>query len=81
MEIGGYRFTGHALRNLQERPYIKPEWIEMTLKAPDFKEVFSPWEVHFIKQIPEYGERFLRVVINPQKRTLITYFFDRRLKR
>ena len=38
---------------------------------------------HFIKQIPEYGNRWLRVVVNvevtPKKR--ITAFFDRRLGR
>jgi len=81
MELGGYKFTAHAENNLKERAYIRIEWIEKTLEAPDLKEVFSDIEIHFIKQIPEYGDRFLRVVVNPQRKTVITYFFDRRLKK
>ena len=71
MVILGYRFTSHAMRNLEERAYIKIEWIERTIKSPDFKEVFSSREVHHIKEISEYGNRFLRVVLNPQNKTVL----------
>ena len=81
MEVCGYKFTVHALENLKERSYIKLEWVERALREPDRKEPFSPWEVHFIKRITEYGGRYLRVVVNPQRRTVVTYFFDRRLKK
>lgn len=71
MQVSFYKI---CLEKLKERDYIKLEWIRETIETPDFKEEFSPWEVHFIKSISGYGNRFLRVVVNPQTKKIITYF-------
>nr|VFJ77884.1 MAG: protein of unknown function (DUF4258) [Candidatus Kentron sp. FW] len=67
---------------LQERG-IKREWIEQTVRIPDRTEYYDDGTRHLIKRIPEFGNRWLRVIVNttvrPEKR--ITAFFDRRLRR
>jgi hypothetical protein len=62
---------------------IAEEWVERTIAAPD--EIQEP-EVgvrHYMKRIPEHGERWLRVVVNTtvEPPRGITAFFDRRLKK
>ncbi len=37
--------------------------------------------VHYIRAFREYGGRYLRVVANPQRRRLVSAFWDRRLGR
>ncbi len=72
----------HFADMLRERR-IEPEWVDATLNAPDRTEDHADGTRHFIKQIPEFGDRWLRVVVNvkavPEKR--VTTFFDRRLRR
>nr|VFK66115.1 MAG: protein of unknown function (DUF4258) [Candidatus Kentron sp. UNK]VFK71745.1 MAG: protein of unknown function (DUF4258) [Candidatus Kentron sp. UNK] len=67
---------------LQERG-IRREWVERTIQIPDRVEDHGDGTRHFIKRIPEFGNRWLRVVVNvtlhPKKR--VTAFFDRRLRR
>ncbi len=62
---------------------IKREWVDRALQDPDLVEEHDDGTRHCIKQIPEFGNRWLRVVINvtaiPEK--LVTVFFDRRLRR
>ena len=62
---------------------IKREWADRATRDPDRTEEHDDGTRHFIKQIPEFGDRWLRVVVNvtvdPQKR--VTAFFDRRLRR
>ena len=73
---------GHFGDMLKERG-IAPEWAERAVASPDRIEDHDDGTRHFIKQIPEFGNRWLRVVVNvietPEKR--ITVFFDRRLRR
>ncbi|MCX7737427.1 MAG: DUF4258 domain-containing protein [Candidatus Kapabacteria bacterium] len=74
-------FTKHALDMIKERE-ISESWIKDTITNPDYTEIKSNEEIHYIKQIKENGNRFLRVVVNlitrPNK--IVTVFFDRRLK-
>jgi hypothetical protein len=67
---------------LKERG-IAPEWVERAVGLPDKTEDHEDGTRHFIKRIPEFGYRWLRVVVNvtatPEKR--VTAFFDRRLRR
>lgn len=82
MEIAGYRVSKHLEEYLkEERAYIKQEWIERTINNPDFIMEVSSEEIRLWKQIPEFGDRFLRVVVNPKGKVIITAFFDRRFKR
>jgi len=59
------------------------EWADRATESPDRTEDKEDGTRHFIKQIPESGGRWLRVVVNvavtPAKR--ITVFLDRRLSR
>jgi hypothetical protein len=74
--------TIHFEDMLNERG-IKREWADRAVRDPDRAEDQSDGTRHFIKQIPEFGDRWLRVVVNvnsiPDKR--VTAFFDRRLRR
>jgi len=67
---------------LKERG-IRREWADRALEAPDRIEDHEDGTRHYIKQIPEYGNRWLRVIVNsvsvPENR--VTAFFDRRLRR
>lgn len=74
--------TVHFINMLNERG-IKLEWADRTVQEPDKIEDHDDGTRHFIRQIPEFESRWLRVIVNttamPEKR--ITAFFDRRLRR
>jgi hypothetical protein len=67
---------------LKERG-IPEEWVWRTLSHPDRQEVGIDNNIHYFKSIPEYGERFLHIVVNPNvsPKKVITVFFDRRVRR
>lgn len=77
-----FEFSKHTVDMIIERE-IRESWIFDTITTPDFTEFVSEEEMHYIKQIKEFGNRFLRVVVNPflQPKRIITIFFDRRMKR
>jgi len=74
--------TAHFGDMLDERR-IQREWVDIAVLQPDKTENHADGTRHYIRQIPEFGNRWLRVVVNitsdPEKR--ITAFFDRRLRR
>ena len=74
--------SGHFGDMLEERG-ISREWAERALNQPDTTEDHKDGTRHFIKQIPEFGNRWLRVVINVtiQPNKGVTAFFDRRLRK
>ena len=61
---------------------IEREWVNRAVHEPDEVEDYEDGTRHFIKQIPEFGNRWLRVVVNitrtPER--FVTAFFDRRLR-
>ncbi len=75
-------FTKHFKQMLKERT-IHREWVEQALQSPDNIEDHEDGTCHFIKQFPEYDNRWLRVVINVRSKPnrAITAFFDRRLRK
>lgn len=75
-------FTKHALDVIRERD-ILDEWVQDALTAPDRTEIGSSNNTHYIKAIPERGDRMLRVVVNEnvEPNRVVTLFFDRRLRR
>lgn len=62
---------------------ISETWVAEALDLPERTEIFPDGTVHFIKAVPEYEGRYLRVIVNPceNPRKVITLFFDRRLGR
>lgn len=77
-----FKYSKHTVDMIHERE-IQENWISDTIAIPDFTEFVSYEELHYIQQIKEFGNRHLRVVVNPysQPKRIITVFFDRRIKR
>ena len=57
------KFTKHFYEMLEERK-IDSKWIDRTIESPDRVEENDDGTKHFIKQIPEHDNRWLRVVVN-----------------
>jgi hypothetical protein len=55
------------------------EWIEETIKNPDYTEVQSDGRIRKWKKIKEAG-RFLRVILLPDGETVHNVFLDRSFK-
>ena len=74
--------TFHFVDMLRERG-IDRKWVDATLNDPDRTEDLSDGTRQYIKQIPEFDNRWLRIIVNievePNK--CVTAFFDRRLRR
>ena len=74
--------TLHFCDMLKERG-ISREWIIQAMEDSDRIENHDDGTRHYLKQIAEHGNRWLRVVVNikenPDKK--VTAFFDRRLRR
>ena len=76
-----YALSEHAQDALRKRR-IPVAWLEQALTAPETTESdpVDPDLEHRLAPIPEFGNRVLRVIVNP-KRTpplVVTLFFDRR---
>ena len=74
-------YTIHARTMMQER-MIEEDWVVDTVNNPDFTEVKREDERHYLKRIPEAGEKTLRVITNPTvtPSRVVTVFFDRRVQ-
>ena len=75
------KFTQYVLYIIQrpDRAKIRMEWIEETIKNPDYTEVQSDGRNRKWKKIKEEG-RFLRVILLPDGETVHNAFFDRSFK-
>jgi len=71
----------HFVDMLTERG-IKQDWINRAIEAPDSKKEYDDGTCHYIKRIPEFADRWLRVIVNisTSPAILVTAFFDRRLR-
>jgi hypothetical protein len=74
--------SAHFLAMLRERSILR-EWVDRALSAPDRTDAPGDGTKHYMKRIPEHGDRWLRIIVNivegPNK--CVTVFFDRRLGR
>jgi hypothetical protein len=75
-----FTLSSHATRMLQERA-IPEIWMWRTLDEPYHVDVGTDGNLHYVKPIPEFGGRFLHVVVHPETTPMrvVTLFFDRRL--
>ncbi len=78
----GYVLTEHASDVLKERG-ISTEWVAAAILSPDRKDPDGEGKMHFIKRIHEFGDRWLRVIVNPtaNPKRIVTAYFDRKLRR
>lgn len=78
-----YELTKHARKALEERG-IQIEWVEKTLFAPEcvLPDPADPTVERYIRRIPEFGERVLRVAMNTavEPNRVVSVFFDRTKK-
>jgi hypothetical protein len=76
--------TGHAKIVLEKRQ-IPLEWVEAVLRNPQEVEAddVDPTLKHFLREIPVFGNRVLRVVANESvdPPRIVTVYFDRRKRR
>ncbi|MCU0527853.1 MAG: DUF4258 domain-containing protein [Elainella sp. Prado103] len=81
--INGFELSTHAHFQMQERN-IQPSWLTETLSTPDrllpLADAYG--NTHYLKQIPDFGDRWLREIVNPtvNPQRVVTIFFDRRVK-
>jgi hypothetical protein len=75
------KFTQYFLymRQRPDRAKIKMEWIEDTVKNPDYVTIQLDGRNRKWKKIEEQG-KFLRVVLLPDGETVHNAFFDRTFK-
>ncbi|EFK09190.1 conserved hypothetical protein [delta proteobacterium NaphS2] len=76
------KLTKHFKQMIEERA-ISHDWVKQTIHFPDQIEKREDGVHHYLKQIPENDNRWLRVVINVKRdpNRAVTAFFDRRLRR
>jgi hypothetical protein len=67
------------MKRRTDRARIKIEWIERTVRNPDYMEVQSDKRIRKWKKIKEEG-KFLRVILLPDGETIHNAFFDRSFK-
>jgi hypothetical protein len=63
--------------------YLRSEdWVERAIASPDRRETDADGNIHYLKGIPERGDRILRVIVNAvaDPCRIVTAFFDRRVK-
>ena len=74
-------YTRHFQEMLKERA-IRDSWVETALSDPEKIEDREDGTKHYLRKIPEHGNRWLRVVISTKdkSRKAITVFFDRRMR-
>ncbi len=75
------KFTQYFLyiKQRPDRVKIRTEWIEETIKNPDYTEIQSDGRIRKWKRIKEEG-KFLRVILLPDGETVHNAFFDRGFK-
>lgn len=74
--------TTHFKKMLSERS-IHDQWVDRTLSDPDRIEDHEDGTRHYLKQIQECDNRWLRVIVSAgsEAARAVTVFFDRRLRR
>ncbi|MBN1252343.1 MAG: DUF4258 domain-containing protein [Bacteroidales bacterium] len=80
MDKKGFRFSNHLNKRLEERN-IKESWVLETLEKPDKKLEIAENETHYFKRVIEFAEKCLKVVLNPISKTIVTAYFDRKMKK
>ena len=80
-KMSNFEYSEHAQDMLDERD-IQDSWVRQAIDNPDRTEFPEDGTVHYIKPIEAFGNRLLRVVVNPVANPpkVITLFFDHRLR-
>jgi hypothetical protein len=83
LTIEGFQLSIHAHEQIIIRE-LNVLWVSDTLSNPEKTLLLADsfGNTHYLKRIPEFGDRWLRVVVNPNQEPprIVTLFFDRRVK-
>ena len=76
---GKLGFTAYFLttRERADRARIAIEWIERTVRRPEHQSEQADGRIRCWARVPEAGNRWLRVVVLADRRTVHNAFFDR----
>jgi hypothetical protein len=66
------------VRARPDRALIRDDWIERAISSPIREQIQADGRIRRWIQVPEMGDRFLRVVLLPDGETVHNAFFDRR---
>ena len=66
-----------VIRNRPDRAIIREEWIERAIRTPMREVVQADGRIRRWVQVPEMENRFLRVILLPDRETVHNAFFDR----
>lgn len=66
-----------AIRQRPDRIAIEDAWIERTIQKPVREAIQADGRIRRWAQIPEMGNRYLRVVLLEDGKTVHNAFFDR----
>lgn len=74
-----FTYSKHLLNDKLLRPelHLTQERIDSALTEPEHVVEKNDIERHYLKRIPDFDHRWLRVIVNPKKQLIITAFFDR----
>ena len=74
------KFTQYfeAMRQRPDRALIQLEWIQRVLNNPVREQVQADGRIRLWAPIKEMEDRYLRVVLLPDRETVHNAFFDRR---
>lgn len=65
---------------LSKRPYIKKEWCERVVSSKILVEKQPDGRFRFWGKVPEFDNKYLRVVTLNDQKTIHNAFFDRNFK-
>ena len=75
----GHRLVCDGSRKA-DRALIRDDWIERAISWPIREQIQADGRIRRWTQVPEMGDRFLRVVLLPDGVTVHNAFFDRRFE-
>ena len=70
----------NTLRHRPDRAKIKVEWIQYVVDKPEHEFIQSDGRIRLWAKIKDYDDRYLRVVLLEDRKTVHNAFFDRRFK-
>jgi len=59
---------------------LKKQWILLTVESPDKTDFIAADEWHFYRNDERFNNKWLKVVVNPEAKIVITAYFDRKMK-
>lgn len=69
-----------AIRTRPDRAMIKERWIESVIASPEHEAVQGDGRIRLWARVPQFGNRYLRVILMPDRETVHNAFFDRGFK-